>query len=144
MSIITGFASKAIGMKVVATIVAVAVGYIGTMHLLLRTAKAERNAAQIEAKTATDANATNLVTIEDLKRANHSFAETVRLSDEAAKKLKERADEAQQNADRARSELSRFRALDRRAPDCAALLDRSLAACPDLIERLWPDADRSN
>lgn len=125
--------------RVQLAVVAIVLGVIGGQHLYIKALRAERDAARAELSSAVDANRTNQDTIRQLREANAGFAEANRLSEEAKEKLRADAEQAQREAERARRELARNRELDRRAPDCAALLDRSLSVCPDLVRRLWPD-----
>jgi small-conductance mechanosensitive channel len=130
--------AKMLSWKLVGGLVLAATIYIGVMHVRLNMAQAgQRNAEQAE-KLARDANATNMETIADLKEANRQWTEAAIRMVEAENKLREEANEAKRKADKARADLARLRELDRRAPECAAILDSSLAACPDLVRRLWP------
>ena len=147
MSIKTWLLGKALGWlswKLVAAIMLSAVTAVGALYLNLRVVRAERDAARAEAVVAKTANQTNLDTIKELERANLDLANVVRFNTEKRRELEADAERIKANAERDRRELARLRELDRRSPDCAALLDRSLSACPDLVRRLWPDADRPN
>lgn len=110
-------------------VVAAVLGYVGVLKYQLNSARADAKSAKADLIVADAA-------IDHLKQANEDFAAAVKLRDGAAAQLKKDAENAKRTAERVQRELAARRELDRRSPDCAALLDRPLDLCVDVERRL--------
>jgi hypothetical protein len=98
--------------------------------------KADLKEADAAIAVAKSANESNVLTIKDLREANEKWAAAEGTRKAQLEQLKKDAENANRKASETQRELESRRKLDRRAPDCAALLDSSLAVCPDVVRRL--------
>ena len=147
MNILGTLTTKAAGWlswKLVAGVVLAAVVYVSVLHVRLNLTQADVKEAKAAFVVAEAANQTLVSTNKELKAANEKWAQVAGMNEQALAQLKKDSENAKRTAERLRQELVSNRELDRRAPDCAALLDRSLAVCPALVKRLRERAAASS
>jgi hypothetical protein len=130
--------------KGLAGLLVVVLAYGGVTRLRLHWAQAGLKSVAAERDAAYEANASNVRAIGALMDDNARLLEVLVMVETKRRELEDESRRIKDDAERAKRELARVRAEDRESPPCAELLDRSLAVCPDLVRRLWPDAVGAN